>query len=287
MTPGQTAYEPYRVAYASIAGIDVPHWEDLAELTRDTWETFAMHLVVKDDEQVSKRVYIAGPMRGIKHFNFPAFDAAAEQLHNEGWEVVSPAQIDREEGFDPTSLPDDFDWSEYHGELDLKQVILRDVEEILACDAVALLPGWKNSVGAGTEVAVANWAGIETFAFELREEDESILRPTCSCAESEQAKRRTSEQVERHHARQFGQVGLGRLAVKLGEECGELQGAVVRELERRDRRSWKPEIRSEMQDVLTVLHVIASRLGLDLQAEADEAASRFLDRRWPNVAPAR
>ena len=43
-----------------------------------------------------KRLYVAGPMRGIKDFNFPAFDEAATFLRNAGYEVCNPADRDRE-----------------------------------------------------------------------------------------------------------------------------------------------------------------------------------------------
>jgi hypothetical protein len=44
------------------------------------------------------RVYIAGPMRGIPEFNFPAFDAAARGRAM-GLEIISPAELDRAHGF--------------------------------------------------------------------------------------------------------------------------------------------------------------------------------------------
>ena len=39
--------------------------------------------------------------------------------------------------------------------------IKRDVEALLECDAIYMLPGWKNSKGAVAEVAVADWLGLE------------------------------------------------------------------------------------------------------------------------------
>lgn len=50
------------------------------------------------------KVYLAGGMRGYPSFNFPSFDAAAAELRKRFITVISPAEIDRELGFDPTGL---------------------------------------------------------------------------------------------------------------------------------------------------------------------------------------
>ena len=49
--------------------------------------------------------YIAGPMRGIHLFNFPAFDAAKKYLSMNGHSVISPADIDQMTGTGMRSLP--------------------------------------------------------------------------------------------------------------------------------------------------------------------------------------
>lgn len=40
-----------------------------------------------------KRIYIAGPMTGLRELNFPAFNAEAARLRAAGWEVLNPAEI--------------------------------------------------------------------------------------------------------------------------------------------------------------------------------------------------
>lgn len=95
--------------------------------------------------------YLAGPMRGYPRFNFDAFDAAAADLRSQGWLVTSPADIDREHGFDP----DKHDESYFS---DFRDLIRRDVEAVLTTDCVVLLPGWDKSVGTRAEMAVATWA---------------------------------------------------------------------------------------------------------------------------------
>ena len=105
-------------------------------------------------------VYIAGPMRGHKWYNFAAFDAARDLLLSKGYNAVSPADMERENGFDPTKLPEDTDWTTMDSGTDLACVIKRDIEALLDCEAIYLLPGWKESKGAASEAAVACWAGL-------------------------------------------------------------------------------------------------------------------------------
>ncbi len=111
------------------------------------------------------RVYIAGPMRGIPLYNFPAFDAAKQSLLNLGYIPISPADIDRDNGFDPTILPADHDWSSVDSiGLDLREVVRRDLTALLSCDAVYLLEDWHKSIGASAEVAVAKWLGLRRLS---------------------------------------------------------------------------------------------------------------------------
>ncbi|MHB1624229.1 MAG: DUF4406 domain-containing protein [Candidatus Dormibacteria bacterium] len=98
------------------------------------------------------RVYLAGPMRGIEQFNFPAFHEAAAQMRALGHEVISPAEHDLELGFDPTlNSLDGFD---------MEAAMRWDVAQVLTADVVYLLAGWESSEGVAVELAVAKAIGV-------------------------------------------------------------------------------------------------------------------------------
>jgi hypothetical protein len=104
-----------------------------------------------------KRLYIAGPMRGYDLFNFPAFTEAAVNLRFWGYEVLSPAERDLEEGFDPTlNSLDGFD---------VEAALAADFAMILDCDGIVLLPGWEKSRGARAERFVAEMTGRSVWEY--------------------------------------------------------------------------------------------------------------------------
>ena len=85
-----------------------------------------------------KRIYLAGPMTGHAEHNFPAFHAAAARLSAVGWEVFNPAD-------------------NFGGRTDLpRESYLRaDLVLLAQCDALALLSGWRDSLGAKLEYLIA------------------------------------------------------------------------------------------------------------------------------------
>ena len=130
-------------------------------------------------------------MSGIDLFNFPAFDAAAADLRSQGVTVISPTELDREAGFDPYTLPNDWNWNVYPGTLRI-DAFLRDMHAIATCDAIHLLPGWQGSKGAAAERAVALWLGLAVFEYvpvcEKCRGEKQVLGPTgdyepCTCWE--------------------------------------------------------------------------------------------------------
>ena len=97
------------------------------------------------------KVYIAGPMTGKPLWNFPAFDRMRDWLTLQGHKPISPADMDREVGF-----------SEERQTLagfDMQAARDRDIAAIKECDAVMMLDGWQNSVGATAEYCLARWFG--------------------------------------------------------------------------------------------------------------------------------
>lgn len=100
-------------------------------------------------------VYVAGPMRGQRLFNYPAFDEARDMLVSQGYAVISPADLDRAAGFNPaTDTP---------GARFMAQAVRRDLEALLLVDAIACLEGWEQSEGTLFELTVARKLGLDVY----------------------------------------------------------------------------------------------------------------------------
>jgi len=109
-----------------------------------------------------KRVaYLSGAMRGKPYYNFPAFDDAQKTLELANYVVISPAQMDREHGFDAMKCPADTDWNAIPEGFDFQACVARDINAIWQCDVIYMLEGWEMSTGAKAELAIAKWLGKE------------------------------------------------------------------------------------------------------------------------------
>lgn len=91
------------------------------------------------------KVYIAGPMSGLPHLNFPEFHAEAARLRGLGYEVVNPAEINADQ---------DGDWL---------ACMRNDIKHLVDCDAIAMLEGWHHSRGARLEYTIALMLGHAVF----------------------------------------------------------------------------------------------------------------------------
>lgn len=90
-----------------------------------------------------KAVYISGPMSGLPDLNFPAFNAAAQQLRGLGLNAVNPAEINPDSAMSWTAC------------------MRADIKALCDCDAIALLPGWERSKGAHLELHLAHRLGLD------------------------------------------------------------------------------------------------------------------------------
>ena len=88
------------------------------------------------------KLYLAGPMSGLADFNYPTFNRYAKLLRERGHEVFNPAEAHDGE----TGLP-------------LEKYFETDLPEVCRADAVAVLPGWRDSKGAQIEVDLARHLG--------------------------------------------------------------------------------------------------------------------------------
>ncbi len=118
------------------------------------------------------KIYLAGPMRGIPNFNFPAFEKASTMLREQGHIVFSPAERDIEQhgaDFAEDNPNGDNELAAKEHGFNLREALAADTQWIcLNADAIALLPGWVLSEGASTERSLGKALGLTII--ELGEE---------------------------------------------------------------------------------------------------------------------
>src|SRR5438552_2999668 len=114
--------------------------------------------VVSDGTVRRQCVYLACSMRGKPLFNFPEFDRYAKHLRGQGFNVISPAELDRAHNFDENHTQE----QEITKEMKM-QFMLRDVEAIANCDALAVMPEWEDSQGVNVEIKLAAFFDMPVY----------------------------------------------------------------------------------------------------------------------------
>jgi len=109
-------------------------------------------------------IYVAGPMRGHDDYNYPAFDRQQTVLEGQGWRVINPAQLDRDDN-KPINGPMEFDpENNYEDHEFMRQALKRDMVAICdECTAIYMMAGWEKSKGAKAEWALAKALGLDIF----------------------------------------------------------------------------------------------------------------------------
>lgn len=94
------------------------------------------------------KIYLSGPMSNIPDLNYPIFNRAAEILRELGLDVINPAEL---------NLPTD----------NREICMLKDIEALITCYAIVLLPGWSSSRGATLELNIAEQCGIKQYFMDI------------------------------------------------------------------------------------------------------------------------
>jgi hypothetical protein len=106
------------------------------------------------------KVYVAGGMSGYPQSNFPAFYEAAESLRANGFDVVSPAELDDADTVRRAlaNEPAKQSWGDF---------LARDVKLLAdtGIEGIVFLPGWEKSKGAKLEAFVGLLGNLKFFAY--------------------------------------------------------------------------------------------------------------------------
>jgi len=97
-----------------------------------------------------KRIYIAGPMTGIEDLNRAEFEKAEGFI----WQSSAGTSL----SVNPHVLAEIECWDEKTPLCQIASILLGD---LVGCDAIYMLRGWRDSKGATAEHAVAKWIGLE------------------------------------------------------------------------------------------------------------------------------
>lgn len=124
-----------------------------------------------------RQAYIAGPMRGVKEFNFPLFDEVRDYIKALGWTAVSPADHDRDLGFDWTGAQGTSEEIAAAG-ADRTEFIRWDLAIILSpfTTDIVMLPYWWKSQGARLERDVAKQIGLRIWRWDAEKKEIVLCR---------------------------------------------------------------------------------------------------------------
>lgn len=112
------------------------------------------------------KIYLCGPMSGIPESNAPAFREAALQLRLAGHNVISPLEVDEQEGLNLTFIDGKNENLVAQGTT-YGTVLARDIKLLFdnGIEAIVSLEGWMNSRGARLEMFTGLLCGMRMLLY--------------------------------------------------------------------------------------------------------------------------
>lgn len=108
--------------------------------------------------------YLCGPMTGLPKNNFPAFREAAKKLRAQGYEVISPCEMDEIDGCYENNRP---------SMETIRKFAVRDILALSKCNAIFLMRHAEKSKGCKAERAYARWTRM---TFYYLDDDFNVIR---------------------------------------------------------------------------------------------------------------
>lgn len=114
-----------------------------------------------------KKYYLAGQMTNLPQFNYPEFFRIANRLREEGYQIISPAELDSPETVEAAmASPDGTLGSGVVNGETWGDFLARDVKIVAdQVDGIIAMHNWHKSRGARLEVFVARLAKKPVFLF--------------------------------------------------------------------------------------------------------------------------
>ena len=101
-----------------------------------------------------KRIYISGPISGLKRERYLRLFADAESsLKTAGYEVVNPTKL----------APCRWRW--IYAVLGYRWTLAYDIWHLKRCDGIFMIPGWMRSRGARVEYRKAKKKGLKVLRY--------------------------------------------------------------------------------------------------------------------------
>lgn len=110
--------------------------------------------------------YVAGPVSGRENGNRAAFQAASDQLRDEGWRVINPTDNPRSAEAEQEAR--ELGPERYHEGVAYRSIMQDCLRSVVGVDSMFVLPGWQFSRGARLEVALAATMSIPIYEWETQ-----------------------------------------------------------------------------------------------------------------------